>query len=99
MTVLIAKFYPCKSRFAAVCDHKSVDPYATQRLNVFIREGGYQHFVHKNDQENSIITMFEDALELVAGTRTRGTCFLWWCGYAPPLLPSLGHALIDVEAL
>ena len=47
---------------------KSVDPYVTQRLSVLIKESGYQHFVHKSEQESSIITMFEDALELVGKT-------------------------------
>lgn len=64
VTVLIARPYPCKSLFSVACDHKSVDPYGTQRLSVVIGESGYQHIVYKSDQESSIITMFEDALQL-----------------------------------
>ena len=68
MTVLIARLYPCKVLFSMVCDHKSVDPYVTQRLSVFITESGYQHFVYKNDRESSIITMLEENLKLAGNT-------------------------------
>ena len=51
-----------------VCDHKSVDPYVTQNLSVFIKESGCQHIVYKIAQESSIITVLEDVLKLAGNT-------------------------------
>ena len=48
--------------FACVVDVKGTDEYAVRRMVDFIKESGLTNFVYKNDKENAIIALMEEAV-------------------------------------
>ena len=64
ITILVARLYPFHAIFAVQCDVKGEDDYATTRLATFLLHSGVQRCVYMCDQESSIGTMMEAALQI-----------------------------------
>ena len=67
LTVLVARLYPSRAIFGVSCYSKGPHPFVTRRLAAFLRACGVSNFSFMSDQEGSIRTMIDEAIQLTKG--------------------------------